>query len=78
MGGIFVFGLCAGVFLTLLAASSVPDRDTHEDNRPQDMRKRSQNLLQASVSVAPALLRPDGGEDAEGQGDGQSRRRQHR
>ena len=59
MGGIFVFGLCAGVFLTLLAASSVPDRDTHEDNRPQDMRKRSQNLLQASVSVAPALLRPD-------------------
>jgi hypothetical protein len=53
LGGIFVMGLGMGVFLTLLAASTVPDRDPVLEVKPQLLRKGS------VASVAPSIMRPD-------------------
>jgi len=54
LGGIFVMGLGMGVFLTLLAASSVPDRDPLLETKPQLLSRGS-----ALASSAPSIMRPD-------------------
>lgn len=52
LAGIFSMGLGMGVVLTLVAASSVPDRDPVLETKPQLLRK-------GGALSAPSIMRPD-------------------
>jgi len=54
LGGIFVMGMGMGVFLTLLAASSVPDHDPVLESKPQ-LLSRGKTL----AASAPSIMRSD-------------------